>query len=114
MVQKNNSKFIRFVQIYVSYSKRDDPKLCKEQRERLVAGALDVIKSGAIYTCSNCGHKTGLSFIESKHDCSNPMFDKEGMPLEQGIIAECTRRNIDFEKVKASITFNEQAGEPPK
>lgn len=32
----------------------------------------------APYTCIQCGHKVGLSFIEKRHNCKHPMFDKEG------------------------------------
>ena len=30
------------------------------------------------YTCLHCSNKVGWSWIEPKHDCSRPMFDKEG------------------------------------
>lgn len=30
------------------------------------------------YICMSCGHKTGWSWVENKHDCNNPMFDKKG------------------------------------
>jgi len=30
------------------------------------------------YTCMSCGNKTGWSWIEPKHNCNNPMFDKKG------------------------------------
>ena len=30
------------------------------------------------YTCFRCGNRVGLSFIEHKHSCSNPMFNKSG------------------------------------
>lgn len=30
------------------------------------------------YTCMSCGCKTGWSWIEPKHNCKNPMFDKNG------------------------------------
>lgn len=30
------------------------------------------------YTCMRCGCKTGWSWIEPKHKCNNPLFDKKG------------------------------------
>lgn len=30
------------------------------------------------YTCLRCENKVGFSWVEPKHDCNNPMFDKNG------------------------------------
>ncbi len=42
----------------------------------------------APYTCLRCGSKIGLSFIEGKHDCNKPMFNKNGNHLKDPIVYE--------------------------
>lgn len=43
-----------------------------------VHGLKEENQTNSPYTCMRCEHKTGWSWIEPKHDCRNPMFDKEG------------------------------------
>jgi len=31
----------------------------------------------APYECLHCGNKVGLSWIESKHNCNKPFFNKD-------------------------------------
>jgi len=35
-------------------------------------------QTNAPYECMRCGNKSGWSWIEPKHNCNNPMFDKKG------------------------------------
>ena len=106
MTKKQN--FIRFVQIYSSYLMKDDERLTKEESEDLKKTAENFFKSSAIYTCCGCGNKSGLSFIESKHSCKNPMFDKNAIPQMQRVIEECEKYGLDFNLIRSSVNINRQ------
>ena len=107
MTQKQD--FIRFVQIYCSSLLKDDNRLSKKESEQLIKNGTKFFKVSAPYTCMGCGNKSGLSFIEKKHVCTNPMFDKDGIPILSRVIEVCDEKGFDFEKIKNSVRINRPA-----
>ena len=61
--------------------------------------ALEVLKVGSPYTCCSCGNKSGLSFLEPKHDCRKPMYNKSHIPHEKYMIDKCEEYGWDWKKV---------------
>jgi hypothetical protein len=51
---------------------------CIKTHKPDVNGLAEDKQTNCPYTCMGCGNKTGWSWIEPKHNCRNPMFDKEG------------------------------------
>ena len=100
-------EFIGFVKIYCSYLLKEDNRLNKEQSKKLEKYGIDFFNTSAPYTCCSCGNKSGLSFIENKHFCKNPMFDKKGIPILSRVVEECNRYGLNFEKIQGSIKIKE-------
>ena len=103
-----NDNFIRFMQVYCAYLLENDGNVSNENFSSMKEEAIKFFKGTAIYTCMQCGHRSGLSFVENKHDCKRPMFDKEGIPIHEGVIYQCKLRALDFDKIKKSVKIKEK------
>lgn len=64
--------------------KKENKKIEKSTKQ-IFDDLRQAIKRSCPYTCLKCGHKTGLSAIEPRHDCKKPMFTKEGYPIDKNI-----------------------------
>ena len=62
--------------------------------------AYEILKTGSPYTCCSCNNKSGLSFIEPKHICSFPMFNKNHIPYEEYLIRKCDEYGWSWRKVE--------------
>jgi len=69
----------------------------KESKE--YKDCFEILKQASPYTCCSCNNKSGLSFIEPKHNCKFPMFDKEHMPIEEYLIKRCDEYGWSWEKI---------------
>ena len=98
--------FVNFLQIYCSYLLKDDYRLTEKESEQLKQLGIKFFKVAAPYTCMSCGNKSGLSFIEKKHLCTNPMFDKSGIPILSRVIEICDEKGLNFELIKKSVIIN--------
>lgn len=61
--------------------------------------AFEVLKSGSPYECCGCGNNSGLSFLEPKHNCKNPMYDKNHMPREEYLSERCKEYGFDWDLI---------------
>ena len=82
-------------------------KYCPEDSKEYKS-ALEVLKAGSIYTCCSCGNKSGLSFLEPKHSCKNPMYNKKHIPFEKYMKLRCEEYGWNWEKV--NIHFKKVLG----
>jgi hypothetical protein len=99
----NKELFIKFVQIYCTYLMRDDERLDREESKSVARNATDFFKESAIYKCMNCGNRSGLSFIEKKHICSNPMFNENGIPILTRVKEMCNLYGFEFEELQKTV-----------
>ena len=93
MAIKQKEEFKKIINFYLIIKYFD-----KESKE--YKSAFEVLKVGSPYTCCSCGNKSGLSFLEPKHDCRKPMYNKNHIPYEDYLIKKCDEYGWDFKKVE--------------
>ncbi len=69
----NKKEFFQMVNFYLIW------KYCGVDSKE-GKSVLESFKAGSPYTCCSCKMKSGLSFLEPKHDCRSPMFDTNHIP----------------------------------
>lgn len=71
---------------------------CKlsHKNSRRYKQAFEILKCGSPYTCCSCGNSSGLSFLEPKHSCNNPMYNKNHMPREEYLSKRCEEYGFNW------------------
>lgn len=63
--------------------------------------AFEVLRISSPYTCMCCGNNSGLSFVEPKHNCRFPMFNKNHIPNEEYLKKKCAEYGWSWDKLEA-------------
>jgi len=93
--KKMNEILIQFIQIYSQYYFSQEKKVLDEISKKEFKKTFNAYAS---YICTKCGNRTTAPFIEKKHSCLDPMFDKEGFPNRDYMIrfiVQETGRNLE-------------------